>query len=754
MSRWGSALNGSFVLRQAGTGILTVSSNNSAYPPGDFYGSVVVLSGGLSISSDNNLKGAPIALKNATTLYTTASGTYTSPVTVTGAGAAFNVGTGITTTWSGRIADGTSAGELQVTGGGTLTLTNSGNSYSGGTIVKGGSTLQITADSNLGASSGGIALGDASTAGTLVIKSSTTGTRSIVLGPGGGTIGLFAGATVEEGGVISGSGGLTTAGGGKLVVTANESYTGGTTINGGTLQLGNGGTTGSIMGNVGGFGSLSFNRSDTVIFGGVVSGNFWLQQDGAGTTILTGANTNAFGTIVNAGKLQLGPGGTLGNSSLTINGGTLDLNNTNQTVGAATGLGGFITLGSGTLTVTGNNGGALASVISGTGGIQVSAGQLKLAADNTYTGGTVISGTGTLQIGNGGTTGSVLGDITNNSQLVFNRSDTFTFSNVASGSGRLLHFGTGRLILTGTNTYTGGTEVDFGTLQIGNGGTTGSIVGNVIANGGGIAFDRSDNVAFGGSISGNVAQIGSGTLTLTGVSPINGNIRISQGSLIIGAGGGITSSNNFLILSGTGNFYSDTSVSLRDLSFTGSNSTIAVATGQTMNFNLSLSLTGTGSITFGSPARAGTIAINASSPSVGGISVRVAGGTLRDVTSSPNSSGGGAFGDSAWSVTLHSRFGCDSGSKRSLRPPELQCILGCKSSRRRSGASRLQGLDGNATQNHQFRGGNFRCRICYISLERGAACTIGHQHLRRGDHHQLGGHASIGHWRNDGVHYR
>jgi len=427
------------------------------------------------------------------------------------------------------------------------------------------------------------------------------------------------------------------------------------------VRLGNGGTTGSIAGDVGGFGTFSFNRSDTVTFGGIVSGNFWLRQDGPGTTILTGANSYAFGTIVNAGTLRLGPGGTLGTSAaLTMNGGTLDLNNTNQTVGAAEGTGGFITLGSGTLTVTVNNGGALASVISGTGGIQVTAGQLKLAADDTYTGGTVISGTGTLQIGNGGTTGSVVGDITDNSQLVFNRSDTYTFSNVASGSGRLLQFGTGRLILTGTNTYTGGTEIDFGPLQIGNGGTTGSIVGNVVATGGGIVFDRSDNVVFNGVISGgNVSQIGSGTLTLTAVNPLNGNIRVSQGSLIIAGSGGLTSSNIFVFLSGTGNFFSDASLSMRDLNFTGGTSSIAVATGQTMDFNLSMELTGSGTITFGNPTRAGTININASFPSVGAISIDVAGGTLRDTTLSPNSSGGGAVSIAALAA---SQFTVESGA--------------------------------------------------------------------------------------------
>ena len=81
---------------------------------------------------------------------------------------------------------------------------------------------------------------------------------------------------------------------------------------------------------------------------------------------------------------------------------------------------------------------------------------------------------GTLQIGNGGTTGSVAGDVVDNAALVFNRSDALTYGGVISGTGSLTKSGTGTLTLTGDNTYTGGTTISAGTLQIGNGGTTGS----------------------------------------------------------------------------------------------------------------------------------------------------------------------------------------------------------------------------------------------------------------------------------------
>ena len=80
-----------------------------------------------------------------------------------------------------------------------------------------------------------------------------------------------------------------------------------------------------------------------------------------------------------------------------------------------------------------------------------------------------------LQIGNGGTSGSITGNVLDNASLAFSRSDTLTFGGAISGSGSLTQSGTGTLILTGSNTYTGGTTISGGTLQIDNGGTSGSL---------------------------------------------------------------------------------------------------------------------------------------------------------------------------------------------------------------------------------------------------------------------------------------
>jgi autotransporter-associated beta strand protein len=142
-------------------------------------------------------------------------------------------------------------------------------------------------------------------------------------------------------------------------------------------------------------------------------------------------------------------------------------------------------------------------------------GTTALTASNSYTGGTSIL-SGTLQIGNGGTSGSILGDVANGSLLIFDRSDTLVHGGVISGAGSVVQAGAGVTILTGANTYAGGTSIIAGTLQIGDGGTAGSIAGDV-ANNGALVFDRADDVAFAGTISGagTLEQAGLGTLTLS-----------------------------------------------------------------------------------------------------------------------------------------------------------------------------------------------------------------------------------------------
>ncbi|MCW1926321.1 autotransporter-associated beta strand repeat-containing protein [Luteolibacter arcticus] len=246
--------------------------------------------------------------------------------------------------------------------------------------------------------------------------------------------------TLSGSGAIGGITTLTKSGTGTLTIANNNSYTGDTIISNGTLQIGAGGTTGSIgSGAVANAGTLAFNRSDVSTVANVISGAGALSQLGSGTTILTADSGYTGSTTITAGTLQVGNGGASGSlgvtSAITTNG-TLAFNRT------------------GTLTI--------APEITGTGALlQSGPGTVVLAAGAGHTGGTTIAA-GTLVIGNGGTTGSITGLVTSNGTLGIQRSDDLDFANVVSGSGSIDHRGTGILRLTGANSYTGTTGVSGG----------------------------------------------------------------------------------------------------------------------------------------------------------------------------------------------------------------------------------------------------------------------------------------------------
>ena len=73
----------------------------------------------------------------------------------------------------------------------------------------------------------------------------------------------------------------------------------------------------------------------------------------------------------------------------------------------------------------------------------------------------------------------MVGNITDNAALMVDRSDTIMLDGAISGTGSLAKAGSGTLVLTGNNTYMGGTDIFAGTLQLGNAGATGSVIGNI-----------------------------------------------------------------------------------------------------------------------------------------------------------------------------------------------------------------------------------------------------------------------------------
>ncbi len=118
-----------------------------------------------------------------------------------------------------------------------------------------------------------------------------------------------------------------------------------------------------------------------------------------------------------------------------------------------------------------------------------------------------------------------------------------------TGAGLLVKSGTGRTILATNNSYTGGTTIEAGTLQIGSGGSAGTLAGNVaIAAGATLEFNRSGTSSFAGAISGSggMVKTGPGRVSITGSSSFEGPVVVAAGTLGMApftAAGGITVAN-------------------------------------------------------------------------------------------------------------------------------------------------------------------------------------------------------------------
>ncbi|NLS97836.1 MAG: cadherin-like domain-containing protein, partial [Planctomycetaceae bacterium] len=114
---------------------------------------------------------------------------------------------------------------------------------------------------------------------------------------------------------LAGSVGLTKLGDGTLVLSGSNTYAGGTIVSDGTLQIGAGGTKGTLgSGAVSGSssGTLTFDRSNNLTVANAVLGDIGIEKSGTGTLALTGTNTYSGTTTISEGMLQIGGGATTG----------------------------------------------------------------------------------------------------------------------------------------------------------------------------------------------------------------------------------------------------------------------------------------------------------------------------------------------------------------------------------------------------------------------------------------------------------
>jgi autotransporter-associated beta strand protein len=353
--------------------------------------------------------------------------------------------------------------------------------------------------------------------------------------------------TFQGTGSIAGATGLTKQGTGTLIVATDNTYTGVTAVSGGTLQLGNGGTTGSVSGNISldTGATLTFNRSNDVTYNGAVSST----SPVAGTIVKNGPNTLTFGgsspftgtVIVNQGTFLLddnGGGGDLNASSIVINNGATFIfgehgnpdfpDSTVVTIET----GGTFDLRQGE-----NYGGFILD-----GGTYVFSGTTKTGVNSTAAallGYVAKSGTITTNF-TGGSSGGLLsgttffnkvtpGTVTVNGSVTFG---TGISMNVLEGT---LSLGAVNFPADGTTSITIGDSSTPATLQLSDGGSAATVRPVAIGTGGGTVDvpNALGAVTFNGVVTGDgvLTKSGAGTLTLTAQNTFTGSVAVTGGTL-------------------------------------------------------------------------------------------------------------------------------------------------------------------------------------------------------------------------------
>ena len=441
------------------------------------------------------------------------------------------------------------ANDTTVNNGGIQTIYNNGTSNN--LTVNNGGVLAVDpgATANLGGDSiikDGGSLNAGATETVNLLDSSTLTIERGALTPNS-----------TLGNQFTGAGRLIKTGAGALTLTGANTYSGGTDLQAGRIDVGNssalgGGDLSMAGGTTLGFASNGLNVGNGIVLLGtgivdtgandatlsgivsqsVVGAPGFLTKIGAGTLTLTGNNNYSGGTNLQEGRIDVGSNTALGfgdplgaSGVLSMAAGTTLGFTGNYNIFNAIALGGAGTVD------TGGNDATLSGPISGAGGLtKIGSGTLTLTRGNTYIGGTnlnegridIISDSGALGTGaltmNGGTTlGFATGGAPNQSlgnlvtlngpaTVVVDTGVNGTLSGVVSGAGALDKTGAGKLTLTGANTYGGGTTVGGGTLALAGAGKLGAATGALTVNTGG-TLDLGGTSQTVGSLSGSGGSI-------------------------------------------------------------------------------------------------------------------------------------------------------------------------------------------------------------------------------------------------------
>ncbi|MBI3162007.1 MAG: autotransporter-associated beta strand repeat-containing protein, partial [Chloroflexi bacterium] len=501
--------------------------------------------------------------------------------------------------------------------GNTISLTNTNTISATNSLIVTAGTLDLNGKS--------ISVGDVQGAGN--ITSGVAGAVTLTTGSNN-TSTTFSGTLSNGSGTVS----LTKDGAGALTLSGNNTYSGTTTLNAGTLNINsataigsgtltiNGGTinnstgaaitltnnnpqnwngdftfTGTRSLNMG-TGAVTMNASriitanaQTLTIGGIIGdggSGFGLTKAGAGTLTLSSASTYTGLTTINAGTLAYGVNDALSSGDVTVSGGTLSITTFSDTVGTVTLTSGTISGTTGVLTGTSYavESGTISAILGGPGAMnKTTAGAVTLSGANTYSGGTTLTA-GTLNLNNNSALGT--GTFTINGGTTINNTSggTRTLSNTSIWDGSFTFTGSNALSFTGGVTLNANLTITTNASTL----TTGGIIGDGAGS--------------------SITKDGAGTLTLSGANTFTGGVTLNAGRLNI---------NNASAL-GTGTFTVNGGTTIGN-----TNATLTLSTNNPQNWNGDFTFAGSSNLNLGTGAVTMSanrqVTISANTLTVGGV---------------------------------------------------------------------------------------------------------------------------------------